>query len=119
MANQLKLQEPITNGGLQNTNFFNGRLVTGADMTREQTARREAVKRLGRAAGEGIAEGLEVRIVPNNEKLPIIGIGRGTAVNRGGEVLCLAEDATVNLVQRIGTVEQESNVFSSCQPLTG
>lgn len=115
----VKLQQPITNGGLQNTNFFNGRLVTGADLTREQSARRESVNRLGRAVGEGIAEGLKVGIVPNPENNPIVAVSAGTAVNRCGQVLCLSEDTNVNLLQRLGTVEQESNVFSNCQPLAG
>ena len=43
MSDKIKLQQPIINGSLRSTNFFNGRLVTGADMSREQTARREAV----------------------------------------------------------------------------
>jgi hypothetical protein len=115
---RVKLQEPITGGGLQNTNFFNGRLVTGADLTREQEARREAVSRLGQAVGEGIVEGLKVNVVSNAENNPIVGITAGQAVNRCGQVLGLYEDTTVNLLHRLGTVEQESSVFSSCQPLT-
>jgi hypothetical protein len=114
MTKQLKLQQPVTSGGLQNTNFFNGRLITGADMTREQTARRESVARLGQAVGEGIAEGLLVEVVQNAENYPIVGITPGRAINRHGEVLGLYEYATVNLVERISTVEQESTAFSRC-----
>jgi hypothetical protein len=110
----VKLQQPITGGGLQNTNFFNGRLVTGADMTREQNARREAVSRLGQAVGEGIAEGLRVEIVSNAENNPVVGITAGRAINRCGQVLGLFEETSVNLVERVGTVEQESTVFSRC-----
>ena len=116
MANplKLKLQQPVTSGGLQNTNFFNGRLITGADMTREQTARRETVARLGQAVGEGIGEGLRVEIVPNAENVPLVGITPGRAINRNGQALGLFEYATLNLVERISTVEQESTVFSRC-----
>ena len=95
----VKLQEPITGGGLQNTNFFNGRLVTGADLTREQEARREAVSRLGQAVGEGIVEGLKVNVVSNAENNPIVGITAGRAVNRCGQVLGLYEDTTVSIPQ--------------------
>ena len=119
MAHQLKLQQPVTGGGLQNTNFFNGRLVTGADMTREQQARREAVSRLGRAVGEGIAEGLKVKIVPNDDDRPIVSVTPGRAVNRAGQVLALSAQTTVNLLQRLSAVEQESVVFSDCKPLAG
>jgi len=113
----IKLQQPVTNGGLQNTNFFNGRLVTGADMTREQNARREAINRLGRAVGEGVAEGLNVFLVSNAKENPVVGITAGRAVNRCGQVLCLSEDASLNLLQRLGAVEQQSNVFTHCEPL--
>jgi hypothetical protein len=114
----IKLQEPITGGGLQNTNFFNGRLVTGADMTREQTSRRQAVNRLGQAVGEGIAEGLMVEMIPNAKNDPVVGISAGRAVNCCGQVLSLSEDTTVNLLQRLGTVDQKSDVFADCRPLT-
>ena len=114
MTHQLKLQQPVTSGGLQNTNFFNGRLITGADLTREQTARREAVSRLGQAVGEGIAEGLRVEIVPNAEHDPIVGITPGRAINRAGQVLGLYEHATVNLIERMSTIEQESSGFKRC-----
>ncbi len=110
----VKLQQPITHGGLQNTNFFNGRLITGADMTREQAARREAVSRLGESVGEGITEGLRVEIVSHDEKNPLVAVTAGRAVNRCGQVLGLYEDTKVNLIERIGAVEQESTVFTRC-----
>lgn len=117
MTNLLKLQQPITNGSLRVTNFFNGRLVTADDMTREQIARREAVNRIGWAVGDGIVEGLLVKEEQNDKNDPIVNISAGTAVNKCGQVLYLPQDASVNLLQRLGTIEQQSNVFTSCQPL--
>ncbi len=117
MANQLKLQQPITNGSLRVTNFFNGRLVTGADMTREQIARREAVARLGLATGEGILEGLFVEKNASAQSAPIVDVSAGLAVNRCGQVLYLSQDTSINLLQRLGTTDQASNIFTNCQPL--
>src|SRR5436309_13147979 len=56
----LQLQQPLKDGGIRTARFFNGRLLTGKDLTREQEARREADRRIGRAIGEGGAFGLEV-----------------------------------------------------------
>ena len=117
MSNQQKLQQPITNGSLRVTNFFNGRLVTSADMTREQIARREAVSRLGLATGDGIVEGLRVEKSATAGSEPVVNIGAGLAVNRCGQVLYLSNDTTVNLLNRLGITEQASNIFATCQPL--
>ncbi len=113
----IKLQQPIGNGSVRATNFFNGRLVTGADMTREQNARRETVNRVGLATGDGVIEGLMVEKELSAESEPVVNISAGLAVNRRGQILCLAQDTSVNLLQRFGTVEQASNAFAACQPL--
>jgi hypothetical protein len=119
MNNQHQLQQPIINGSLRVTNFFNGRLVTGADMTREQNARREAVNRLGQAAGEGIAYGLEVKKNASAASDPIVSVSSGLAVNRCGQALYLSQATSVNLLERFGTIDQSSQVFGNCQPLQG
>lgn len=113
----IKLKQPIINGSLRATNFFNGRLVTGADMTREQTSRREAVWRAGRAAGEGIVYGLEVEKDKDAGINPIVAVSKGLAVNRCGQALYLSDDTSVDLLQRFGTVDQTSTIFGDCQPL--
>jgi hypothetical protein len=119
MSSQIKLQQPVINGSLRSTNFFNGRLVTGADMNREQTARREGDRRIGRAAGDGIVYGLEVEKAASAGNDPIISVTKGLAVNRCGQSLFLSQDTTVNLLQRFGASEQPSKIFGDCQPLQG
>ncbi|HSK71888.1 MAG TPA: hypothetical protein VK892_09355 [Pyrinomonadaceae bacterium] len=113
----IKLQQPIISGSLRVTNFFNGRLVTGADMFREQNARREAVWRVGKAAGEGIVYGLEVERETTALSEPLVSVSAGLAVNRCGQTLYLAQDTTVNLLQRFGTIEQPSKIFGECKPV--
>jgi len=44
--NVLQLQQPLKDGGIRSVNFFNGRLLSGKDLSREQQARREADARL-------------------------------------------------------------------------
>ena len=54
----LQLQEPLKEGGIRAVNFFNGRLLTAQDLSREQTARREADARLeGPRAAAGRCRG--------------------------------------------------------------
>ncbi len=117
MPNQIKLQEPVINGSLRATNFFNGRLVTGSDMLREQTARREADRRIGKAAGEGIVYGLKVEKDAAAGSNPVVNVSRGLGVNRCGQTIYLSEDTSVNLLERFGTIEQQSKLFGDCQPL--
>ena len=114
----VKIQQPIVNGSLRSTNFFNGRLVTGADMTREQAARREADARIGQAAGEGVVYGLEVEKDSSAGTQPIVGIKAGLAVNRCGQALYLADDVKINLLERESPPAQAKNIFGECGEIT-
>jgi len=116
----LQLQQPLTDGGIRSVNFFNGRLLSAKDLTREQTARREADARLGRAVGDGVAYGLEVAraVGLDAPKGPVLLIKAGLAVNRAGRTLRLAADVNVALTRRFGAVESGC-VFANCTPLTG
>ena len=49
------LDLPVVAGGaLRSANFFNGRLLTGDDLRREQATQQARLRRLGRAVGERI-----------------------------------------------------------------
>ncbi|HEV2817331.1 MAG TPA: hypothetical protein VGW40_08955 [Allosphingosinicella sp.] len=100
MATELPaLEQPLSEGGIRTVNFFNGRLLTGSDMGREQAARREADARIGLAVGDGVAAGLEVsykgKIAADNR--PAVNIKAGIAVNREGRTLRLAQDVTLEV----------------------
>lgn len=118
-----QLQQPLTEGGIRNVNFFNGRLLTGKDMSREQAARREADARLGRALGDGVASGLEAARDPLHDRAdaPVLRVKAGLAVNRAGQTLCLAADVSVALTRRFdaaGSAACEC-VFADCSPIAG
>lgn len=86
--------------GIRSTNFFNGRLLTGEDLQQEQAASRSALKRLGRAIGDGIAHGLEVTATTggSSRENPVATVSRGLAMNREGHALSLANPVTLSLL---------------------
>ena len=113
------LQEPIGTDGIRTVNFFNGRLLTGNDMSREQAARREADARIGLALGDGVASGLEVTYAGLTApgKRPAVFVAPGVAVNRSGHVLCLTKPVELSLSRAASPAA--SNVaclFDDCAP---
>jgi len=114
------LGETILDGGIRSVNFFNGRLLSGEDLTQEYAANTEARRRLGLAIGEGIAFGLEVEeaVKISNKTAPVVTIRAGLAINRQGQTLALAQDIDVSLVRpgdpTAGTSSQ--TLFSTCSP---
>lgn len=116
----LQLQEPFTDGGIRTVNFFNGRLLTGKDFSREQDARREADKRLSLALGDGVAFGLEVEYDDqlSQSNLPVVNIKAGLAFNREGLALRLKNSVHVALARsfEVGSVDC---LFKNCAVLGG
>lgn len=123
-----QLQQPLTEGGIRNVNFFNGRLLTGKDLSREQAARREADARLGLALGDGVAFGLDAARDPLHDRAdaPVLRVKAGLAVNRAGQTLCLQNDASVALTRRFDAASSApcdcmpfSGMFADCSPVAG
>src|SRR5215218_1050085 len=114
----LELQQPLKAGGIRSVNFFNGRLLTGKDLSREQAARREGDARLGLAIGDGVAFGLEA--MPDGQGSsptePVLRVSAGCAVNRLGQTLRLTADTSVALTRRFQVAASEC-VFDDCTPL--
>ena len=117
----LQLQQPLTAGGIRNVNFFNGRLLTSKDLTREQEARREADARLGLALGEGVAQGLEVAEDKRTGRPAgtYVSVNAGVAINRAGQVLRLPQKTTVALTQQFTSDLLDACIFSNCERLRG
>jgi hypothetical protein len=118
----LTLQQPVGEGGIESVNFFNGRLLTGDDMGREQVARRRADARVGEALGDGIAFGLEVGARPPDDKdrVASLAIQPGLAINRNGACLRLAQTERVHL-SRIDSTSFAASpcTFDNCGTLAG
>jgi hypothetical protein len=116
----LQLQEPLTDGGIRAVNFFNGRLLTAKDLSREQQARREADWRLGLALGEGVAFGLGISRdqILSKTAAPVVRIEPGLAFNRQGQALRLQEPVSVALVRTFEGLTADC-LFTACSPSVG
>jgi hypothetical protein len=109
----------ILDDGIQSVNFFNGRLLSGEDLTREKVAQSKARQLLGRAVGDGVAYGLEVSEKPgveNRETRPVITVSRGLAVNRLGQPLALSDSVDVALTRPSsnGATSLTDGLFADC-----
>jgi hypothetical protein len=95
------LHEAILDDALSYTSFFNGRLLSGEDLARDQRANREARRRLAQAVGEGVAFGLEVFETPDVSTAisPTVSITSGVAVSRSGHVMTLRNGIDIRLVR--------------------
>lgn len=111
-----QLNEPITENGITNTNFFNGRLLTAQDLKTDQEAERRQRWQLGRAIGEGIVEGFEVSLVSRGDRStrPVVAVTKGLAINRRGQLLSLPNDDQVTLTRRIDLPPPEAGLFNEC-----
>jgi hypothetical protein len=96
-----QLAEAITDDGIPAINFFNGRLLSGEDLSQDRAGSRELLRRLGRALGAGVAYGLEVvqSKGKSSPSAPVVTVNPGLAVNRNGRPLAL----TVQTDLRLGT----------------
>lgn len=118
----LQLQQPLSEGGIRQVNFFNGRLLTGKDFAREQLAQREADARLGLAIGDGVASGLEAARDAELDRAnaPVLRVRAGLAINRLGQSLRLSRDTSVALTRRYDAGDGGDAcgcVFAQCNPL--
>lgn len=122
MSTVEQLLTPILGGdGVRTVNFFNGRILSGEDMSAEQEAQRRGRRLLGLAAGEGVAFGLEVAEArgTSTRQAPVVTVEAGLAVNRRGQTLRLKDRTTVALTRQPGATSatQTDGAFKDCQPL--
>jgi hypothetical protein len=97
-SDTIELNTPITDGGVRALNFFNGRLLSASDLSREQGARRQADACLGAAIGPGVCWGLTVRAdpgVPRGSR--VLRVSAGLALNGAGQTLALQAAQSLNL----------------------
>ena len=117
MSTKTRLQEPILDGGVSSINYFNGRLLNAGDLTRERAAHREVDHRLGRALGDGVAYGLEVRLSRDSQpQSPALQIEAGLAINRNGQPLSLGSPMTLELLRSPVRNATGPSTFSAYTP---
>ncbi len=117
----LQLLEPVTDeSSIRAVNFFNGRLLTSKDFTREQDARHEADARLGLALGEGVAFGLQIehdKQASQTDK-PVVKVKAGLAFNGKGQALRLNEEVQVALARSFEATSVDC-LFGNCKDSIG
>ncbi|HEX7027117.1 MAG TPA: hypothetical protein VF268_07730 [Gammaproteobacteria bacterium] len=113
------LFQPVTDQGVLNTNFFEGRLLTGRDLRDQLSAHHEHDRYLGKAIGTGIIEGLEVELDEardgSNGEPPVVIVRKGLAINRDGDVIGLPlGDIQLSLSRTLEVPQFEDATFRNC-----
>jgi hypothetical protein len=119
---RIELLQPFLEGGIRNTNFFNGRLLSAEDLRQEQQANRERDAQIARAVGAGVVSGLEVERAPQSGGSgltnAVVQVRAGLALNENGQSLSLPLDTEVALVRELEAVNAEAGLFATCAPPT-
>ena len=111
-----ELLKPILENGIRSVKFFNGRLLSGEDMSQEQLANREARELIGQAVGDGVAHGFEVSKTPGAGTAPRLTVQPGLALNRCGEPLRLTSAVDLSLVRPQNGSPATVSSFGQCTP---
>ncbi len=120
MTTQSLDQPFVATTALRSVNFFNGRLLTGDDLSREQATQLARLARLGRAEGDGIAWGFRVERQPalSTKTHPVVTVTAGLAVSRAGTAIELPADIDVALYRDASAAPagaEPGNLFADCQ----
>jgi hypothetical protein len=114
------LQSPVLSASaLRSINFFNGRLLTGDDLSEEQSAQGARLQQLGQLTGQGIAFGLEVQETAGTSTAqnPIVTVNAGLALSPSGLILSLPASVDVALATSTPSADSEpGGLFAPCQP---
>jgi hypothetical protein len=103
----------ILAGGMNNPNFFNGRILTAQDLRDLQTSGLLRSRRLGLALGEGVAYGLFAGKQGDTQ----LTISAGLAVNRRGDALLLPEDNAIPMQTAAQVLSPSADSpFQGCAP---
>lgn len=94
----IDLNTPILKDGLKRVPFFNGRVLTAEDLQTEQGANAAERRRLGRALGTGVLEGLFVE-PGDSEKTVVVKPGLGLAPS--GRMVHLPREVEVSVVSNV------------------
>jgi hypothetical protein len=95
---------------LTRSNYFDGRLLTADDLTRDQLYLDRRLREFGRVIGTGVLTGLEAAL---DVRSGVISVQKGLGVSAAGRVLELREPLTADLVgERAGIVTQNGGAYA-------
>jgi hypothetical protein len=119
----LALNEPVAAGGIERVRFFNGRLLSGGDFTREQDAARAREALAGMAIGSGVVSGLEVvqTLADKAEAGAVVSVSAGLAIAPDGSFLRLPGDQRLQLTRTGAAVASAGDTcaFGVCTTADG
>lgn len=113
------LLEPILEQGIQNSYFFNGRLLTASDLQTDQAANRLQHRQLGQGLGAGIISGFDVSLADSGASgtAPMVSVSGGLAVNRAGQAVTLPlGQIQVMLARQLPAPPTDAGLFANCAP---
>lgn len=116
------LGEALTQDSVRAVHFFNGRLLTASDLSRDQAARRLADAQVGAASGSGIAWGLEVNAaapVADADSLGVVTVEAGLAVALSGQALKLNQRISLSLIQPPADTSDTGGLTGTFGPCAG
>ncbi len=116
------LGEAITRDSVRAVHFFNGRLLTASDLSRDQAARRQADAQVGAATGSGIAWGLEVNAAgpaTDADSLGVVTVEAGLAVALSGQALKLNQRISLSLIQPPADTSDTGGLSGTFGPCAG
>lgn len=119
----LTLDKPVSGGGIETVRFFNGRLLSGGDMGREQAAQSARDALLASAIGCGVAYGLDIlqSAADRVEDGAVVTIKAGLGISPSGKLLQVATDQRLRLARTSSADEPGTGscVFGTCVASNG
>jgi hypothetical protein len=114
------LTEAILDAGIQNTNYFNGRILNAGDLQTDQDANRQQHEQLALSIGAGVVRGLWVELVSagSGTNASILSVTRGLAFNANGQAVALPLDVQVALTRVTTPLPVNAGLFADCAPPT-
>src|SRR5579871_3104370 len=110
-------QGPILLDGLRRRpRYFDGRFLTGADLTRDQDYVRQRQADMARAGGVGVIAGLQVSELSNANGSTTIRIAAGLGLTPSGDLVMLGTDRDVPLLDLPVTRQLDATMGLSEQP---
>lgn len=91
---------------LTRTHYFDGRLLTASDLTRDQSYLDQRLREVGQALGSGVVRGLEARLTGT-----LIRVSPGVCISAAGRVMELKEELRVDLGERSLIAAQNEGQF--------
>ncbi len=116
MAKQLAT--PLLDLGIENPNFFEGRLLTAGDLKAFDQANRARQRQLGCAAGTGVVKGLWVKLLEGGSggSQPVVSVSCGLAFNRKGQALEIRKEKEEIALIAALEARTDAGLFRDCTP---